>query len=68
MKFLTPGQVADMFAIPLKTVYAWRRHKTGPPAIRIGRHLRYDPRALDRWVAGRAEESTAKGEALSDAP
>lgn len=40
-----------MFSLPsVETVYAWRKKRIGPPAVRIGKHLRYDPRAVRDWV------------------
>ncbi|MBT2224445.1 AlpA family transcriptional regulator [Nonomuraea sp. NEAU-A123] len=50
-RFLTPDELADLFAIPLETVYQWRRKHTGPPGFRVGRHLRYDLAAVLAWVA-----------------
>ncbi|MET9534248.1 helix-turn-helix domain-containing protein [Streptomyces sp. NPDC006649] len=50
-RYLTPEDLAAMFSLPsVETVYAWRKKRIGPPAIRIGRHLRYDPRAVRDWV------------------
>jgi excisionase family DNA binding protein len=51
----TPEQVADYLAVPLKTLYAWRHRGDGPPAIRVGRHLRYKPADLEAWLAGQAD-------------
>jgi len=45
--------VADVSAylgVPVQTLYAWRKARTGPPAARIGKHLRYDPDAVRAWV------------------
>ena len=45
--------VADVSAylrVPPETIYRWRKVKYGPPAARIGRHLRYDPDAVRGWV------------------
>ena len=36
-------QVAQYLAVPVETLYQWRKHDYGPRAARIGRHLRYDP-------------------------
>jgi hypothetical protein len=43
----------------LQTLYQWRRKRTGPPAFRVGRHLRYDPAKLHLWIAGLADEVAA---------
>ncbi|MFC7382794.1 helix-turn-helix domain-containing protein [Sphaerisporangium rhizosphaerae] len=50
-RFLTPDEIADLFRVPLETVYQWRRKRTGPPGFRAGRHLRYDLTAVLAWVA-----------------
>ncbi|NEA42896.1 helix-turn-helix domain-containing protein [Streptomyces sp. SID11385] len=54
-RYLTPEDLAALFAVPLETVYAWRRKRTGPPGFRVGKHLRYDPAAVRAWVT---EQST----------
>jgi excisionase family DNA binding protein len=50
-EFLTPDELAELFTVPLETVYQWRRKHTGPPGFRVGRHLRYDLTAVLAWVA-----------------
>jgi len=51
------GQVAAYLKVPVQTLRAWRKHRTGPPAARIGRHLRYDPAQVRSWVADRVREA-----------
>lgn len=44
--------VADVSAylgVPVQTLYAWRKSRVGPPAARVGRHLRYNPDAVRAW-------------------
>ena len=44
--------VADVSAylgVPVQTLYAWRKARTGPPAAKVGKHLRYDPDAVRAW-------------------
>ena len=43
------GQAAEFLGVPVQTLYAWRKKRTGPPAARVGRHLRYDPAAVRAW-------------------
>ncbi|MEU8590737.1 helix-turn-helix domain-containing protein [Streptomyces sp. NPDC048664] len=52
-RYLTPDDIADMFGVPLETVYQWRRKRTGPPGFRIGKHLRYDPADVRAYVIQR---------------
>ena len=47
----TPTEVAAYLAVPVQTLYQWRRKRTGPPGRRVGRHLRYDPAAVRAWFA-----------------
>ncbi|MGK5629247.1 helix-turn-helix domain-containing protein [Streptomyces sp. URMC 123] len=51
-RYLTPEDLVTMFSLPsVETVYQWRRKRIGPPAFRVGKHLRFDPAAVARWVA-----------------
>ncbi|MFF3251078.1 helix-turn-helix domain-containing protein [Actinacidiphila glaucinigra] len=54
-RYLTPADVADLLGVPVETLYQWRRKRTGPPAFRVGKHLRYDPARLRQWVDGLSE-------------
>jgi excisionase family DNA binding protein len=45
----TPTDVAQFLGVPVATLYQWRRRRIGPPAHRVGRHLRYDPDAVRAW-------------------
>ncbi|MFC4150593.1 helix-turn-helix transcriptional regulator [Micromonospora mangrovi] len=45
--------VAAFLRVPVETLYRWRKVKYGPPAARIGRHLRYDPVEVRAWVRSR---------------
>ncbi|MFI6210162.1 helix-turn-helix transcriptional regulator [Streptomyces sp. NPDC051041] len=47
-RYLTPNDIAEMFEVPLETVYQWRKKRTGPRGFRVGKHLRYDP--ADVWA------------------
>lgn len=58
-RYLTPLDVAELFGVPLETVYQWRKKRTGPPGFRVGKHLRYDPAAVHRWATERATEDAA---------
>ncbi|MER6329223.1 helix-turn-helix domain-containing protein [Streptomyces sp. NPDC014983] len=59
-RYLTPEDLAKMFSLPsVETVYAWRKKRIGPPAIRVGKHLRYDPQAVRAWVDALAEADAA---------
>jgi predicted DNA-binding transcriptional regulator AlpA len=54
-RYLTPDDIAEMFEVPLETVYQWRKKRTGPPGFRIGKHLRYDPADVCVYVTQRKD-------------
>ncbi|KKD04314.1 helix-turn-helix domain-containing protein [Streptomyces sp. WM6386] len=60
-RYLTPDDIAEMFEVPLETVYQWRKKRTGPLGFRVGKHLRYDPADVRAYVAQRksAEQDAA---------
>ncbi|MEU9397472.1 MULTISPECIES: helix-turn-helix domain-containing protein [Streptomyces] len=49
-RYLTPDDIAEIFEVPLETVYQWRRKRTGPPGFRIGKYVRYDPADVRAYV------------------
>lgn len=49
-KFMTPEELSEMLQVPPRTLETWRYRGGGPPCIRIGRHVRYDPAAVRRWI------------------
>jgi excisionase family DNA binding protein len=50
----TIQDVSVYLAVPVGTLYQWRHRGEGPPAIRLGRHLRYDPDSVRRWALSQA--------------
>lgn len=46
----TVHDVSAYLGVPVETLYRWRKNRTGPPAARVGRHLRYDPVDVRAWV------------------
>ncbi|TSB26124.1 helix-turn-helix transcriptional regulator [Streptomyces benahoarensis] len=58
-RYLTPEDIAALLSVPLETVYAWRKKRTGPPGFRIGKHLRYDPAAVRTWVDSLSADNAA---------
>jgi excisionase family DNA binding protein len=55
---LTVAEVAELLGgIPVNTLYAWRYKHEGPPACRIGKHLRYRRDDLREWI----ERQTDRG-------
>ncbi|AJP01744.1 DNA-binding protein [Streptomyces cyaneogriseus subsp. noncyanogenus] len=58
-RYLTPDDIAEMFEVPLETVYQWRKKRTGPRGFRIGKHLRYDPADVWAYVDQRKQDEAA---------
>jgi excisionase family DNA binding protein len=52
-RLLSPEEVAEILGVPKGTLYKWRLVGEGPPAMRIGKHLRYRPGDLDAWLRSR---------------
>lgn len=46
--------VAQFLRVPVATVYRWRKVKYGPPAARVGKHLRYDAAEVRAWFKAQA--------------
>jgi excisionase family DNA binding protein len=42
-------EVAAYLKVPKATLYRWRTLRSGPPARRIGRHLRYNASEVIDW-------------------
>ena len=42
-------QVAAYLKVPRRTLYRWRANGYGPPARRVGRHLRYRASEVISW-------------------
>lgn len=58
-------ELAEFLGVPVQTIYWWRYRGEGPPAVRIGRHLRFRPADVERWLAERADASESTGKARS---
>ena len=42
--------VSAFLGVPVATLHQWRYLGQGPAAFRVGRHLRYDPDRVKRWL------------------
>ena len=50
----TIRDVSAFLAVPVGTLYQWRHRGDGPPALRLGKHLRFDPEMVRRWALDQA--------------
>jgi hypothetical protein len=53
----TAKDAANYLTVPLVTLYQWRYLGTGPTAYQVGRHLRYEPAAVQAWLNQHANRS-----------
>jgi predicted DNA-binding transcriptional regulator AlpA len=49
-KLLGPDDLADLIGVPAKTLADWRSRGLGPTYVRVGRHVRYRPAAVEAWL------------------
>jgi excisionase family DNA binding protein len=54
-QLMTTVELADYLEIPIATLYSWRTKGEGPPAIKVGRHLRYRASDVERWLETRSK-------------
>jgi predicted DNA-binding transcriptional regulator AlpA len=50
---VSPNGLSEQTAVPIASVYRWNRTGTGPPFVRVGRHVRYRQSDIDSWLAAR---------------
>lgn len=51
IKLLRANEVADMLNVPRAFVYTLAREGRLPGAVRLGQHVRFDPRAIEEFIA-----------------
>jgi excisionase family DNA binding protein len=49
-KLWTVAMLSSYLGIPVATLYKWRQQEAGPPAVRLGKHIRYRPEAVKDWL------------------
>jgi excisionase family DNA binding protein len=49
----TIDDVSTFLGVPVQTLYQWRHRSEGPPCMRLGKHLRFDPDQVRAWVASK---------------
>ncbi|HYS38849.1 MAG TPA: helix-turn-helix domain-containing protein [Pseudonocardiaceae bacterium] len=53
----TIDDVSAYLRVSVDTLYQWRHRRTGPPAGKVGRHLRYDPAVVREWFANQGGDN-----------
>lgn len=46
--------LSDHLGVPVETIYVWRHRGIAPPALKVGRYLRWRPEDVDTWLEARA--------------
>lgn len=59
-RLLSVTELAARLHVPVETLYKWRHRGEGPKPIRLGRHLRFDPVDVDRWLETRKAASVGR--------
>ena len=54
---------ADRLGFSVRTLQQWRVKGEGPPYLKIGPSVRYNPEAVDAWLNAHTRSSTAQGAA-----
>ncbi|MYW71634.1 hypothetical protein Ae168Ps1_1625 [Pseudonocardia sp. Ae168_Ps1] len=42
--------LADYLGVPVQTVYQWRKKDYGPRGVKVGKHVRFRPAEVERWL------------------
>jgi excisionase family DNA binding protein len=45
-----PQELARFLRVSVNTIYSWRHRGLGPPAVKAGKHLRWNPRDVAKWL------------------
>lgn len=60
-RLLTVRDRAGLLQVPPKTIYTWRYKGIGPPAIPVGRYLRFRAEDVVAWLEARADAGARVG-------
>ena len=52
---LTVQELADLLQVPVKTIYTWRYKRIGPPAVPMGKYLRFRAEDVAAWLDSHAD-------------
>jgi excisionase family DNA binding protein len=54
-RLLTVQELAGLLQVPSKTIYTWRYKGIGPPAVPMGKYLRFRVEDVAAWLDARAD-------------
>jgi excisionase family DNA binding protein len=49
-KLWGPKELADYLGVPVQTIYQWRTKGYGPRGRKVGKHVRYRPVDVEKWL------------------
>lgn len=55
-KLWSVQDLADYLGVPVPTLYQWRSKRYGPIGLRVGKHIRYRPADVERWLTSLRRE------------
>jgi predicted DNA-binding transcriptional regulator AlpA len=60
-RLLDTDEVAEYLGIPPNSLKMWRYRRTGPPWLKLGRHVRYRLTAIEQWLDDQENQVGAGG-------
>lgn len=61
-ELLNDTAVAKRLGVDPKTLQNWRCRGNGPPFVRVGRLVRYEPESIQQWIESQRRTSTSECE------
>jgi excisionase family DNA binding protein len=58
-RLLSIRELADLLGVSVATIRWWLHEGTAPPVIKLGRHNKFDPDDVDRWIDARRRAPAA---------
>lgn len=56
-ELLTIPDLARLLKVPKATIYGWRHQRRTPPAIKVGRHVRFRLSDVQEWLANNEDDA-----------
>jgi excisionase family DNA binding protein len=52
-KMITIEEFAEALGVPVQTVYSWNSQGVGPRYVKVGKHCRFRPAEIQKWLESR---------------
>ena len=56
-RLLTVKDLAHYLGVPVATLYQWRYRREGPAGFRVGKHVRYRWRDVEKWIESQLQDA-----------